>query len=597
MTAFSVSFMIITTKGMRVFDFDGNVEQQIDVLNLINGRQPIVWFDNTLHRKMYRYDKNMKKAIDVFAEKYGNKKCYEPYELRKFMKRLDPDEPFYMFRMEHHLKHITQVQISHAVYQLQAIKEGRAVDELWDKVAEDMSALLNDYFIWTMGYEEVCVGEESGNRVCRFCGRTMSDGATFSKKAHSISEALGNKTLLCSEECDSCNERLAKIEDNLSIAYLEINRSLYGIKGKKGVNSVEGQNFVFDAKAHQIVFGGNAKIRKIGNKINVRLEGRNTFTFQGLYKALVKIVIDLVDGKYVHHFRNTVDWINGKLFATEFPPIKQMYCNTIHEQPIIELFIRKENRGVEVGPYCFANLFVCDLCFQFVVPFVDVDYGRMKKAEQLALFVSKMGATTSIYQWKYEWIDGGNEEQRTKWMDIEYKLTPENSPNKDPQLSSKLKMNPPKWELDSVSFPQFNPTNIISSQIVCCDVLNINNNVDLTDEWLQDTSNNMECYLAVDVESHKFLVDINIELCNTDNTIHLLDMKASREFSVCNLEDVLKVTTDSQTEISGDFARFITLYTLLPLNPKLQKVHRLLDVTKLNVDVICGHYNFSFITR
>lgn len=78
MTAFSVSFMIITTKGMRLFDFDGNVEQQIDVLNLINGRQPIVWFDNTLHRKMYRYDKNMKKAIDVFAEKYGNKKCYEP---------------------------------------------------------------------------------------------------------------------------------------------------------------------------------------------------------------------------------------------------------------------------------------------------------------------------------------------------------------------------------------------------------------------------------------------------------------------------------------------------------------------------------------
>lgn len=582
---------------MRLFNFDGDIEQQVDVLNLINERQPIVWFDNTLHRKMYRYDKDMKKAIDGFAKKYGNQKYYEPYELRKFMKRLDTDEPFYMFRMEHHLKHITQVQISHAVYQLQAIKEGREIDDLWDKVAKDMTALLDDYFIWTMGDEEVCVGEETKDRICRFCGRTMADGATFSKKAHSISEALGNKTLLCCEECDSCNKRLAKIEDNLSIAYLEINRSLYGIKGKNGVNSVAGQNFIFDARTHQIVLGGNTRVREIDNKIKVRLEGRTTFTFQGLYKALVKIVIDLVEGEYVHHFRNTVDWINGNLVATEFPPIKQMYCDTIHTQPTVELFIRKKNRGVEVGPYCFANLFVCDLCFRFVVPFVDVDCGKMKNAEQLAPFESKMGATTSIYHWKYDWIDGGDEEQRTKWMDIEYEHTPEDRSNKEQKISNKLKMNPPKWEMDSVSFPQFNPTNIISSQVVCCDVLNINKNVIVTDEWLQDTSNNMECYLAVDVESHKILVDINIELCNTDNTVHLLDMKASREYSVRDLEDVLKESTDSQVEISGDFARFITLYTLLPLNPKLKKVHRLLDVTKLNLNMICGHYNFSFITR
>ena len=182
-------------------------------------------------------------------------------------------------------------------------------------------------------------------------------------------------------------------------------------------------------------------------------------------------------------------------------------------------------------------------------------------------------------------------------MDIEYEHTPEDRSNKEPKISNKLKMNPPKWEMDSVSFPQFNPTNIISSQVVCCDVLNINKNVIVTDERLQDTSNNMECYLAVDVESHKILVDINIELCNTDNTVHLLDMKASREYSVRDLEDVLKESTDSQVEISGDFARFITLYTLLPLNPKLKKVHRLLDVTKLNLNMICGHYNFSFITR
>lgn len=597
MASFTVSFMIITTNGMKLFKFDGCIEQQIDVLNLINDRQPIVWFDDTLHRKMYLYDEEMKKAINVFAEKYGNRNNYEPYELRKFMKRLEVDEPFYMFRMEHHLKYITQVQLSHAVYQLQAIKEGRKADELWNQVAEDMKALLNDYIIWTMGEEEVCIGDESDKRVCRFCGKTMADGARFTKKAHAISEALGNKTLLCSEECDCCNKRLAKIEDILSVAYLEINRSLFGIKGKKGVNSVAGQNFVLDANSHQMVFGDITRVKNLDNKTSVRLEGRNIFTFQGLYKALVKIVIDLVEGEYIHHFRNTIEWINGNLVATEFPPIKQMYCDAIHEQPIVELFIRKKSRGVEAGPYCFANLFVCDLCFQFVVPFVDDDCGKMKKAEQLAPFENKMGATTSIYHWKYEWIDGGNEEQRTKWMEIEYGLKTEDRPPKEINISNNLRMNPPKWEIDSFTFPKFNPSIIISSRVLCCDVLNINKSVAVTPEWLQDTSNNISCHLLVNEDLHKILVDISIGLCNTDNTIHLLDMRATRVYSIRKMEDVIRKDEDSCVSISSAFAQFVTLHTLVVLNPKLKEVHPLIDVRKIDIDMICKHYHCTYTVQ
>lgn len=44
-----VAFMIITTRGTNFFEFDGDIFQKMDVLNLINGRRPVVWFDHTQH--------------------------------------------------------------------------------------------------------------------------------------------------------------------------------------------------------------------------------------------------------------------------------------------------------------------------------------------------------------------------------------------------------------------------------------------------------------------------------------------------------------------------------------------------------------------
>lgn len=80
-----VAFMIITTRGSEIFEFDGDIFQQMEVLNLINKRRPVVWFDHTQHRKMYRYDDEMKNAVDIFANKYGSRENNAPFRLRKFI--------------------------------------------------------------------------------------------------------------------------------------------------------------------------------------------------------------------------------------------------------------------------------------------------------------------------------------------------------------------------------------------------------------------------------------------------------------------------------------------------------------------------------
>lgn len=595
MNELKVSFLIITTQGHSFFEFAGSIEQQIAILDLINGREPLEWFDGTCHRMMYRYDDAMKKNVDEFASKFGNKNNTEPFELRKFMKmHLKGNEPFYMFRMDGYLRRINQMQFAQAVYQLEAIKEGKNVDEIWNKVKDDLEPLLKDYDTYSLGIDDYSVGENTDDRICRFCGKTKATGATFDHKSHAISEALGNKKLVCNEECDDCNKRLASIEDSLSVAYLEIRRSLCGIKGKNGVNSVAGQNFVKDAKTHQIVIKEKPDIEDKSDKIRIRLEGKEVFTFQNLYKALTKIVIDLVDTEEVVHFRNTIDWINGKLVATEFPPIKQMYCDTIFAQPIIEIFIRRNKNDISMGPYCFANLFVCDLAFQFVIPFVDVDKGKMKTANHIKPFERKMGATLAIYNWKSEWLDGGDTTERTAFTEIEYDKSNICPSTSKLSVSQNLHIMPPKWRQDTIEFPPFNPAIIKSSRVLQCEISDINRNVRLDEEWLHDTSNNMICNLIIDNQINKVLVDIRMEICNTDNTEHLLNTRVAKEFSLENLDNVLAIIADDIIEMSGEFVSFITEQSLIELDPILGKIHPLLGAIEANTDVICKNYHYLF---
>ena len=42
------------------------------------------------------------------------------------------------------------------------------------------------------------------DKVCRFCGRRYPE-VKFRKKAHAISELLGNKEFVMKNECDECN--------------------------------------------------------------------------------------------------------------------------------------------------------------------------------------------------------------------------------------------------------------------------------------------------------------------------------------------------------------------------------------------------------
>ncbi len=67
---------------------------------------------------------------------------------------------------------------------------------------------------------------------CRYCQGSKPE-RTFKKRAHAVSELLGNKALTSLYECDQCNKRFCSFEDDLGKMTLPL-RSISGVQAKRG---------------------------------------------------------------------------------------------------------------------------------------------------------------------------------------------------------------------------------------------------------------------------------------------------------------------------------------------------------------------------
>lgn len=225
-----------------------------------------------------------------------------------------------------------------------------------------------------------------GNRdypVCRFCEET--DKKEFSDKAHAIGESLGNKTLFCYEECNKCNHSLNKIEDNF-LRLMDIRRAMYHINRKDTttIPTIHGSNFAILPNED-----GSAELYIMQEAIDSSVNINKPFTFQlkqhsvlsdeKIYKALAKMVIDLIPSNQLCHFRNTIKWIKSDGFLVDSLP-SIWFCHNIgkmYRQPYLDIFINSKLHFAD-SPYCTAALYIYDIAYIYVMPLVDVDAGKFK---------------------------------------------------------------------------------------------------------------------------------------------------------------------------------------------------------------------------
>ena len=306
-----------------------------------------------------------------------------------------------------------------AVLKTQGMANGIDDRKVHNDYLSRFGSLSTGYRHFAYGYDglRTAVGEgDKSKRVCRFCGKKMPV-AKFKNVAHAISEGLGNKTLLCNEECDDCNNKLSKTEGNL-MHYLDVRRAMGGILTKTDgtVPSVDGKGFVIrgDKDNKAVLYIEKESLPK-GVDANkpfwMKLETEETVTHQGIYKSLCKIVVDLLPVSELKHFKETIGWINGYVLDEELPPYYASYDREQIQQPTVDIYLSNRQN---VEPYCTAVVHILDVLFAFVVPEVDVDKARYKTEDSvrnhLARFEASYGGDwfpedTTEYTLANPWVD------------------------------------------------------------------------------------------------------------------------------------------------------------------------------------------------
>lgn len=338
------------------------------------------------------------------------------------------------------------------------------------------SSLDSGFQYLSYGYDgiEEWIGENDVNkRICRFCGKSFPE-VTFYSDAHAVPDALGNKILFCYEECDACNHGLAPIEDNFR-KIMDFRRAMYHIprKGTTATPTVVGKTFIVkpDSNGCAELFLMEESIPRTVNRSKpfyMHLELKEAMTNEGMYKALCKMVIDLLPSSELLHFYNTIKWISSNgTFVPDSLPSAWLYSlpsdKVVYPQPVLDIFLNNKGK-MPNSPYCTGILWIYDIAYLFVMPLADVDAGQYKYDDDLVShwqIVSKMMGCNNLQR-----QDTNNYLPSTPWVNWEVDLTenfvhvlPKDNPIFSECLATKIQPSyyeMPSFEKDGISFNNVN---------------------------------------------------------------------------------------------------------------------------------------------
>ena len=237
----------------------------------------------------------------------------------------------------------------------------------------------------------VRIGEpEKSKRKCRFCGEMMPT-VTFAKDAHTISEGMGNKSIITNDECDRCNEDLGrKVEQDL-MTYLSPMRTFMSLRGKNGLVKIKDDSFALyedssgtihiDLFEQEVPELKHWKFEQNGDEFKWIFTHPQMLNPQDVYRAVVKYAIGVMEETELPHFKETITWVRKMRSATDLPRLS-FYLDKnpkSEEKPCITVFFRKnEDKSL---PYCFVELQVSGVVIFGVIPFCDQDDRTFSKDE------------------------------------------------------------------------------------------------------------------------------------------------------------------------------------------------------------------------
>lgn len=225
--------------------------------------------------------------------------------------------------------------------------------------------------------KKVVLGDKT-KRICRFCGKQPPE-VTFRKVAHAIPEALGNKSIETTYECDTCNEAFGSgIENDLG-NWSKPMRTLARIRGKSGVPTLKkgGDKPGWRIEYGQIGFNIKSyesdpiyDVDEASRVITFSLR-RDSYTPVAVLKAFMKIGLTLLPDDEVENFPHLMAWVrstdHSRPFADQCPIIHSFQPGPMPNDLIVAIILRCKPHASNY-PYSYLVLGYGNEVFQVQLP-------------------------------------------------------------------------------------------------------------------------------------------------------------------------------------------------------------------------------------
>jgi hypothetical protein len=226
---------------------------------------------------------------------------------------------------------------------------------------------------------------------------------TFRKKAHAISECLGNKSLFSLHECDECNEKFGRhLEDHLAKYLLPMN-AISQVKGKRGVPAYKSPSKKSRIGLANIITTEDDNLFDINQerKEMVFKLKRQPYIPLAVFKSLTKSALTVMPIEKLDYYRDALRWIynlDHKNDPCLYKPLKLFLSFTPGALPFavpkVMLFFRKDDKlDVPFGVFVIGS---GNIIFQIFIPYCSRDTPLSGKELLLAHFPSPVGSA-----WEY----------------------------------------------------------------------------------------------------------------------------------------------------------------------------------------------------
>lgn len=257
---------------------------------------------------------------------------------------------------------------------LNELHGGIPAQQYMEQIEQTAGIIWQNYDIYAhSGDRPAHIGEpDKTKRRCRYCGRTQAEGAKFKKKGHTISEGLGNKSIITRDECDECNAYFGQNAEQDFIKYIDPLRVLFSIQGKESkITEVKGSNYEMQSlnnerKTFEIKIFAEPNNSPDSDTYKLRLEHNGEIVVQNIYKALVKFAFGIIPDNLLPDFARTAEWLSGKIDKQKLPLVRIANQNGFKPAPAITVYIRNnDNKSL---PFAIGEFHLLNMIFVYIIP-------------------------------------------------------------------------------------------------------------------------------------------------------------------------------------------------------------------------------------